>query len=109
VDIADKHVLLVIPGHARLDSRKVRDRFGARPRLLPASDTERLTGQPIGGVGPFGHLCHIPVFCDRRLLDFGLIHVAVGTRTRVVELTPEQLVASADAEWVDVCQLQLGL
>jgi prolyl-tRNA editing enzyme YbaK/EbsC (Cys-tRNA(Pro) deacylase) len=97
-------VLIVIPGDARLDNRKFRARFGARLRLVPAAETERLTGHPIGGVGPFGHAPTIPVFCDRRLLDFALVYPAAGTRTRVVELTPMRLAALADAPWVDVCQ-----
>jgi prolyl-tRNA editing enzyme YbaK/EbsC (Cys-tRNA(Pro) deacylase) len=99
-----KCVLLVIPGDARLDNRKFRDQFGARPRFLPVPDTERLTGHPIGGIGPFGHTSRVPVFCDRTLLDFALVYPAAGTCTRVAELTPVRLAALANAQWVDVCQ-----
>lgn len=104
VEAGPSCVLIVIPGDARLDNRKFRARFGVRPRLLPAPETERLTGHPIGGVGPFGHASAVPVFCDRRLLDFALVYPSAGTRTRVVELSPVRLAALVDAPWVDVCQ-----
>jgi prolyl-tRNA editing enzyme YbaK/EbsC (Cys-tRNA(Pro) deacylase) len=103
VEVAPSYVVLVMPGDARLDNRKFRDRFGVRPCLSSPHETERITGQPVGGVGPVGHLSPLPVFCDRGLLGFALVYPAAGSRTRVVETTPGELAICAGAEWVDVC------
>lgn len=95
-------LLLVTAGDTRVDNRKFRDRFGAKPRLLPAEETEALTGQPVGGVAPFGHPLPLPVFADVSLQAFATIYPAGGSRSSAIPLTPAQLVALADAEWVDV-------
>ena len=56
--------LLVARGDARLDNRKCKDEFGARPRMLGPEETLELTGHPVGGVCPFGLKTPIPVYLD---------------------------------------------
>lgn len=52
---ADDHLfLLCTRGNARLDNRKCKDEFGARPRMLGWEETFELTGHRVGGVCPFG-------------------------------------------------------
>ena len=50
VRAGDHLFLLVARGDARLDNRKCKDEFGARPRMLGADETLELTGHPVGGV-----------------------------------------------------------
>src|SRR2546423_109284 len=45
---------LAAGGAARLDNRKCKNEFGARPRMLGPDETYELTGHPVGGVCPFG-------------------------------------------------------
>jgi prolyl-tRNA editing enzyme YbaK/EbsC (Cys-tRNA(Pro) deacylase) len=104
VDASGQMLLVLMSGDARLDNQKFRAQFGARPRLVGASKTVAVTGQPLGGVGPFGLRIELAIYCDRSLSRFGLVYPAAGTRSRVVELTPEDLVELASAEWVDVCR-----
>lgn len=104
VRIGAEVVLVVARGDARLDNRKTRDRFGARPRMLGHQETEELTGHPVGGVCPFGLATPLAVYCDVSLLDFALVFPAAGSRTASVALAPERLAALVGAPWVDVCQ-----
>ena len=50
-------------GDARLDNRKCKDEFGARPRMLGAEETF-ITGHPVGGVSPFGLRTPLPIYLD---------------------------------------------
>jgi prolyl-tRNA editing enzyme YbaK/EbsC (Cys-tRNA(Pro) deacylase) len=104
VRIGEEVVLIVARGDARLDNRKTKDTFGARPRMLGHEETEALTGHPVGGVCPFGLATALPVYCDRSLQDFDIVYPAAGSRTASVALTPDRLAALVGARWVDVCQ-----
>lgn len=108
VRVGDRVVLVVCRGDARLDNRKSKDAFGARPRMLSHEETEALTGHPVGGVCPFGLATPLPIFCDRSLQDFELVYPAAGSRTASVMLAPQRLAELVGAEWVDVCQPPIG-
>src|SRR3954463_10571539 len=64
VRAGDHLFLLVARGDARLDNRKCKDEFNARPRMLGAEETLAVTGHPVGGVCPFGLKTEIPVYLD---------------------------------------------
>ena len=97
--------LLVTRGDARLDNRKCKAEFGARPRMLGAEDTLALTGHPVGGVCPFALETALPVFLDRSLERFDLVYPAGGTLTSSVEVAPQQLFELVGERWVDLCRL----
>jgi prolyl-tRNA editing enzyme YbaK/EbsC (Cys-tRNA(Pro) deacylase) len=101
VRLGEEVVLVVARGDARLDNRKTRNAFGARPRMLGHEETEALTGHPVGGVCPFGLLHPLPVYCDLTLKDFETVYPAAGARTASVALTPARLAALTNARWVD--------
>lgn len=103
VRIADKAVLIVARGDARLDNRKTKAAFGGRPRMLGAEEVEQLTGHPVGGVCPFGLATPLAIYCDVSLRDFDEVFPAAGSRTSSVRLTPDRLASLTAAEWVDVC------
>jgi prolyl-tRNA editing enzyme YbaK/EbsC (Cys-tRNA(Pro) deacylase) len=104
VRVGDEVVLVVARGDARLDNRKCKQAFGARPRMLGHEETEALTGHKVGGVCPFGLATPLPVYCDLSLKDFDTVYPAAGSRTASVALTPARLAALVDAAWVDVCE-----
>ena len=104
VRIGDDVVLIVARGDARLDNRKTKDAFGARPRMLGHEETEALTGHQVGGVCPFGLKIPLPVYCDVSLKTFDTVFPAAGSRTASVEVTPQRLAQLVQARWVDVCQ-----
>ena len=97
--------LLVTRGDARLDNRKCKDEFGARPRMLGAEETLELTGHPVGGVCPFGLKVPLPVYLDETLKAFDLVYPAGGSLNTSVEVTTARLFELVAERWVDLCRL----
>ncbi|MBH8309023.1 YbaK/EbsC family protein, partial [Acinetobacter baumannii] len=52
--LIDKIVLIVARGDARLDNKKLKENFGAKESMLSSDEVVTWTGQPVGGVCPFG-------------------------------------------------------
>ncbi len=103
---AGEHLfLLVARGDARLDNRKCKDQFGARPRMLGPEETLALTGHPVGGVCPFGLKTAVPVYLDVSLKAFDVVYPAGGSLNTSVEVPTERLFALVAERWVDLCRL----
>jgi prolyl-tRNA editing enzyme YbaK/EbsC (Cys-tRNA(Pro) deacylase) len=103
---AGEHLfLLVARGDARLDNRKCKDAFGARPRMLGPEEALELTGHPIGGVCPFGLKMPLPVYLDVSLQAFDVVYPAGGSLNTSVEVPTERLFALVGERWVDLCRL----
>lgn len=98
----DRGFLLVTRGDARVDNAKFKAVFGTKPRMLDAESTAALTGQPIGGVGPFGHPLPVRVYCDVSLQGFETVYPAAGSPTSAFAIAPARLAELAGAQWVDV-------
>ncbi|WP_284777804.1 YbaK/EbsC family protein [Agrobacterium sp. lyk4-40-TYG-31] len=100
----DTILLVVTAGTKRLDNRKFRDRFSAKPRMLSADEVVAATSHPIGGVCPFGLPSPLPVYCDISLKAYAEVVPAAGATNAAVRIAPDRLVELTGAEWVDVCQ-----
>jgi len=105
VRAGDHLFLLVARGDARLDNRKCKDEFGARPRMLGADETLELTGHPVGGVCPFGLKTPLPVYLDVSLRAFDTVYPAGGSLNTSVEIATERLFELVAERWVDLCRL----
>jgi prolyl-tRNA editing enzyme YbaK/EbsC (Cys-tRNA(Pro) deacylase) len=97
--------LLVTRGNARLDNRKCKDEFGARPRMLGAEETFDLTGHPVGGVCPFGLKSDLPVYLDVSLRAFDVVYPAGGSLNTSVEVPTSRLFDLVAERWVDLCRM----
>ena len=97
--------LLVTRGDARLDNRKCKDEFGARPRMLGAEETLELTGHPVGGVCPFGLRTPLPIYLDETLKAYDVVYPAGGSLNTSVEVTTDRLFELVAERWVDLCRL----
>ncbi|MBB3946864.1 prolyl-tRNA editing enzyme YbaK/EbsC (Cys-tRNA(Pro) deacylase) [Rhizobium skierniewicense] len=97
-------LLVVTAGTKRLDNRKFRDRFGAKPRMLGGDDVVEVTSHPIGGVCPFGLPSAMPVYCDISLKAYDEVVPAAGATNAAVRIAPDHMAALTAAEWIDVCQ-----
>jgi prolyl-tRNA editing enzyme YbaK/EbsC (Cys-tRNA(Pro) deacylase) len=97
--------LLCTRGDARLDNRKCKDEFGARPRMLAADETFEVTGHQVGGVCPFGLKQPFPVFLDVSLKAFDVVFPAGGSLNTSVEVPTERLFELVGERWVDLCRL----
>jgi prolyl-tRNA editing enzyme YbaK/EbsC (Cys-tRNA(Pro) deacylase) len=103
---AGEHLfLLCTRGDARLDNRKCKDEFGARPRMLGAEETLEVTGHPVGGVCPFGLNSAIPIYLDVSLKAFDTVYPAGGSLNTSVEVATERLFDLVAERWVDLCRL----
>ena len=105
VRAGDHLFLLVARGDARLDNRKCKDEFGARPRMLGADETLELTGHPVGGVCPFGLKTKLPIYVDVSLQAFDVVYPAGGSLNTSVEIPTKRLFELVGDRWVDVCKL----
>src|SRR5437763_16616957 len=68
--VGERVVLIVASGTARMDNKKVKARFGGKPKMLAAEDVAEITGHEVGGVCPFGLKTALPVYCDVSLQAF---------------------------------------
>jgi prolyl-tRNA editing enzyme YbaK/EbsC (Cys-tRNA(Pro) deacylase) len=102
----DHLFLLCTRGDSRLDNRKCKDEFGARPRMLGPEETLEVTGHPVGGVCPFGLEQPLPVYLDVSLKAFDVVYPAGGSLTTSVEVTTERLFDLVAERWVDLCVLR---
>jgi prolyl-tRNA editing enzyme YbaK/EbsC (Cys-tRNA(Pro) deacylase) len=103
---AGEHLfLLVTRGNARLDNRKCKDAFGARPRMLGPEKTPAATGHPVGGVCPFDLAQPISVYLDESLKAFDVVYPAGGSLNTSVEIATERLFDLVGERWVDLCRL----
>ena len=103
---AGEHLfLLCTRGDARLDNRKCKDEFGARPRMLGPEETLAVTGHPVGGVCPFGLKTELPVYLDVSLQAFEVVYPAGGSLNTSVEVATERLFDLVAERWVDLCRL----
>ena len=105
VRAGDHLFLLVARGDARLDNRKCKDEFGARPRMLGPDETLELTGHPVGGVCPFGLKSPLPVYLYVSLRAFDTVYPAGGSLNTSVEIPTERLFELVAERWVDLCRL----
>jgi prolyl-tRNA editing enzyme YbaK/EbsC (Cys-tRNA(Pro) deacylase) len=106
VRAGDQLFLLCTRGDARLDNRKCKEEFGARPRMLGAEEALELTGHPVGGVCPFGLKHPIPVYLDVSLQAFDVVYPAGGSLNTSVEVPTERLFDLVAERWVDLCVLR---
>lgn len=105
VRAGDHLFLLVARGDARLDNRKTKDAFGARPRMLGAEETLAVTGHPVGGVCPFDLKTDLPVYLDVSLQAFDVVYPAGGSLNSSVRVPTERLFELVADRWVDLCRL----
>ena len=101
--IGERVVLIVAAGTSRMDNKKVKARFGGKPKMLAAEDVAEITGHEVGGVCPFGLKTPLPVYCDLSLRAFDEVVPAAGSTHSAVRIAPMRMAELVAAEWVDVC------
>src|ERR1700675_1116259 len=104
--IGERVVLIVASGTSRMDNRKVKARFGGKPKMLGIDEVAEITGHEVGGVCPFGLRTPLPVYCDVSLKVFDVVVPAAGSTHSAVRIAPARMAELVGAEWIDVCQDQ---
>src|ERR1700730_18639222 len=101
--VADRVVLIVASGTARMDNKKVKAQFGGKPKMLGVDEVAEITGHEVGGACPFGLKTPLPIYCDVSLKAFDVVVPAAGSTHSAVRITPDRMAELTSAEWVDVC------
>src|SRR3954468_24188487 len=105
--VGERVVLIVTSGTSRLDNRKLKALFGAKPKMLGLQEVAEITGHEVGGVCPFGLKAPLPIYCDVSLKAFDVVVPAAGSTHSAVRITPDRMAELTAAEWVDVCEVRL--
>ena len=101
--IGERVLLIVTSGTSRMDNKKLKARFGGKPKMLGAEEVAEITGHEVGGVCPFGLKSPLPVYCDVSLKAFDEVVPAAGSTHSAVRIAPSRMAELTGAEWVDVC------
>jgi prolyl-tRNA editing enzyme YbaK/EbsC (Cys-tRNA(Pro) deacylase) len=102
--IGERVVLIVASGTSRMDNKKVKARFGGKPKMLGVHEVAEITGHEVGGVCPFGLKTPLPLYCDMSLKAFDVVVPAAGSTHSAVRIAPTRMAELVGAEWIDVCQ-----
>ena len=103
VRIGELVVLIVTSGTSRMDNKKLKALFGAKPKMLAVEEIAEITGHEVGGVSPFGLKSPLPIYCDVSLKAFDEVVPAAGSTHSALRIAPSRLADLVGAKWVDVC------
>ncbi len=96
-------IMVLAAGDVKFNNGKFKRRFGLKPSMLSAEETEHFTNHRIGGVCPFGIGDDVSVFADESLKRFDIVYPACGSDNSAVRLTVDELFELSSAlDWVDV-------
>lgn len=104
LQVQEGFVMVLMAGDRRLDNRKFKDIFKAKPKMPEMEQVLEVTGHPVGGVCPFGLKTEIPVYLDESLREYAKVYPAAGAPNAAVELEVNELEELVSANWVDVSQ-----
>ena len=104
LNVGEEKFLLVTSGMSKLDNKKFRTTFNAKPRMMNAEDVLESTGHPVGGVCPFGLRTEMKIYLDNSLKHFKTVFPGAGAPNASIEISPEQLQEITNGTWVDVCK-----
>ena len=104
--LPDGPILVVTAGDARIDNPRYKAQFHSKAKMLGHDEVPGLIGHDVGGVCPFALRPGVRVWLDESLKRFDTVFPACGSANSAIELTCDQLEASAQncMGWVDVCK-----
>ena len=103
--LAEKCVLIVTAGDAKIDNSKFKAHFKTKAKMLSAEEVEHLVGHGIGGVCPFAVNSNVDIYLDDSLKRFDTVFPACGSSNSAIELTIAELEKYSNcAGWFDLCK-----
>ena len=76
---------------------------GKAAEMMPPADAERMTGDRIGGVSPFGQLRKVPFVIDRTALGHEQVYLNAGKRGLQLLIDPADAIRVLGAVVADLC------
>jgi len=104
-------VLVIASGTTRVDRRVLANRFGVgkkQIKLAGAETVRRVTGYPVGGVPPIGHLTPLQTLLDRAVLAWDVIYGGGGDEHTLLRIAPRELARATGAEWIELTETPLN-
>ncbi|GIX16342.1 MAG: prolyl-tRNA editing protein [Rhodothalassiaceae bacterium] len=98
----EEPLLLLAPGHRRVDEARLARALGAPVRPARAKEVKAATGFEIGAVAPVGHARPLPAYIDAALLAHDVVWASAGTVRAMMALGPRDLLAVTGAQPLDL-------
>jgi len=98
----DMPVLAIASGANRVDTVKLARLVGSPVHRADADTVKRVTGFPVGGVPPVGHVQPMRIFIDQDLFQYGILYCAGGTPHAIFPITPQELARITGGQVVDI-------
>jgi prolyl-tRNA editing enzyme YbaK/EbsC (Cys-tRNA(Pro) deacylase) len=101
--VGDVPTLVVASGVAPVDRRALADRYQTGKKQIKLADAGtvlRLTGYPVGGVPPLGHLTPLPVLLDETIQEWSQVYGGGGDERTLLRIQPAELARVVQGEWI---------
>ena len=96
-------VCAVLASDQEVAMKKLAAVFGGKAAaMMKPADAERMTGNRVGGVSPFGQKRLVPTVVDEAALLQDLVFVNGGQRGLQAQMAPADLVAALDAKVAEI-------
>ncbi|MGN7821315.1 YbaK/EbsC family protein [Chitinophaga sp. 22536] len=100
-------LLIIASGYHKIDSKKFKDEFGFKARMLSFEEVEPMIGHAVGGVCPFGVNDGVKVYLDESLKAFDNVYPACGSSNSAIKMTIADMEEMTGlVKWVDVTKPQ---
>jgi len=96
-------VLVIASGEAMVEREVLAQRFSVGKKQIKLADAEtvlRITGYPVGGVPPFGHLHPSPTLLDQAVLAWEFVYGGGGDEWTLLRIAPKELARVTAAKWI---------
>lgn len=91
-------VMVIIPGNRRTNITKLREILKTRDvKLVPFDKAHEYSGYDPGGTPPVGHKNITKTIFEKTLIDYKTIYGGGGSRDKLIEMKPEDIVKLTDA------------
>jgi Cys-tRNA(Pro) deacylase len=106
VFLADgKPVAVIIPGNRRVSITKLREILKTRyVKLVPFELAKEYSGYDPGGTPPVNHKNVAKTIFEKALFDYPAIYGGGGSRNKLLEMKPEDIVRLTDATIANVVE-----
>ena len=99
--VSGRLYLFLTAGGNQVDAARASALAGEPLGRADAAAVRAVTGFAIGGVAPIGHRTALPVWMDRRLIEFDQVWAAAGTPRHIFASNPADLQRMAGAVLAD--------
>ena len=99
-------LLVIANGERRIQQRVIAARLGVGKKQVKIAKPDQvlaLTGYPVGGVPPFGHLQMLETWIDPAVLEQGVIFGGGGEESALIKLRASDLLSLTQGYIVPVC------